>query len=555
MSPIGIGKGNSITSNTTATNGLVLFLDGKNYPGSGTTWNDSSGSFSTTVVGNVEGVGQEQYVSAGTFTFVVPAGVTTISAVCIGGGGGGAGGDGGRGQTNNGGGGGGLCYGRIPVTAGESLTVVVGAGGASVTGSNGTAGGNTTISRGANTLMSALGGAGGLERNGQVAGPQSAAGGNYILASNVIGTGHAGGAGGAGNNNASGGTGGGGAGGYNGAGGPGGSYNTAGSGPPISFGGGGGGGGGYAGTIAGRIGGGGGGSGILGPGDVGLGGTTNGGGGGGSSGGQNGFTSSVNGGGNYGGGGGGRADSSGLGGVGSQGAVRIIWGVGRYYSSTNVANQTTVIGTTGTITTASNTATLVNSPTYNSSNSIKSFIFDGTNDAIKIPVSASLQTTNFTFEMWVRCTAASGNQMFFTSHYNNNGIPSGIMCGISSDVGFTGGARRYYFATYFNSSLQSVSNIDPASNTNLWINIAGTWNGTTKLLYLNGNQIATQTPGLTSHSQLNNFYLGNDADQIANNIFTNSVLSGNVASFKFYNKALTAAEIKQNYNAVNGRYQ
>jgi hypothetical protein len=553
MSPIGISKGNSISSNTTATNGLVLFLDGKNYPGSGTTWNDSSGAFSTTVIGNVEGVGQQQYVSAGTFTFVVPAGVTTISAVCIGGGGGGAGGDGGRGQTNNGGGGGALCYGRIPVTAGESLTVVVGAGGASNSGANGTAGGNTTISRGGNTIMSALGGAAGLERNGQLAGPQSAAGGNYILAGDVVGGGYAGGAGGAGNNSVSGGTGGGGAGGYTAPGGAGGVYNGAGS---ASTGGGGGGGGGYVGTTAGTIGGGGGGTGILGAGSNGTGGTgSTGGGGVAGSGGQNGFTSSVNGGGNYGGGGGGRADSSGLGGVGSQGAVRIIWGVGRSYPSTNVANQTTVTGTTGSTTTANNTATLVNSPTYTSSGSTKSFIFDGTNDAIKIPVSASLQTTNFTFEMWVRSTAASGNQMFFTSHYSDNGIPSGIMCGISSDTAFTGGLRRYYFATFFNSSFQCNANIDPAAYTNLWINIAGTWNGTTKLLYLNGTQISSQTPSLTSHSQLNDFYLGNNADQIANNVFTNSVVNGNIASFKFYNKALTAAEIKQNYNAVSGRYQ
>jgi len=550
MSPIGFGfgKNTSISStNTTATNGLVLFLDGKNYPGTGTTWNDSSGSFSTTVVGNIEGVGQQQYTTTGTFSFVVPDGVTTISAVCIGGGGGGSGGDGGRVQTNNGGGGGGLCYGRIPVTAGETLTVVVGAGGTSSSGNPGTSGGNTTISRGANTLLSALGGTGGTERNGG-----TAAGGNYIIGGTVVNFGGgAGGSGGAGANS-SGGTGGGGAGGYSGAGGAGGPFN--GSGAPGA-GGGGGGGAGYSGTTAGTMGGGGGGTGILGAGSNGTGGAgSTGGGGGAGSGGQNGFTSSVNGGGNYGGGGGGRADSSGLGGVGSQGAVRIIWGVGRSYPSTVVANQTTVFGTTGTTTTASNTATLINSPTYNSSNSIKSFIFDGTNDAIKIPVSDSLKTTNFTFEMWVRSTVATGNQMFFTSHYSANGIPSGIMCGISSDVGFTGGARRYYFATYFNNTFQCVASTDPAAYTNLWINIAGTWDGTTKLLYLNGTQIATQSPALTSHSQLNDFYLGNNADEIANNVFTNSVLNGNIGSFKFYNKALTAAEIRRNFNAVSGRY-
>ena len=61
-------------------------------------------------------------------TWVVPTGVTQISAVCIGGGGGGAG------MSNStepgpGGGGGALAYATLSVTPGESLTVGVGRGG------------------------------------------------------------------------------------------------------------------------------------------------------------------------------------------------------------------------------------------------------------------------------------------------------------------------------------------------------------------------------------------------------------------------------------------
>lgn len=68
--------------------------------------------------------GQIQYTSAGTYTFVVPAGVTSICVVCVGGGAGsgqndlGNAGAGGLGWRNN-----------IAVTAGQSYTVVVGAGG------------------------------------------------------------------------------------------------------------------------------------------------------------------------------------------------------------------------------------------------------------------------------------------------------------------------------------------------------------------------------------------------------------------------------------------
>ena len=72
--------------------------------------------------------GSNEYISSGTYTFTVPAGVTSVCMLCIGGGG-----QGGRSGSNTGargGGGGGLLWrNNVSVTPGESLTVVVGAGG------------------------------------------------------------------------------------------------------------------------------------------------------------------------------------------------------------------------------------------------------------------------------------------------------------------------------------------------------------------------------------------------------------------------------------------
>lgn len=74
--------------------------------------------------------GQENYITtAGTYSWLCPPGVTSVSVVCIG-----AGGAGGGGQSNigsglyAGGGGGGCAYkNNISVTPGQSYTVVVGA--------------------------------------------------------------------------------------------------------------------------------------------------------------------------------------------------------------------------------------------------------------------------------------------------------------------------------------------------------------------------------------------------------------------------------------------
>lgn len=96
-------------------------------------------------------IGQQSFTTPGSFTWVAPAGVTTMSAVCIGGGGGG-----GLSDNRSGGGGGELSwYNNIPITPGESLTVNVGAGGATGVATNG---GTSSITRGATVLVSAIGG-------------------------------------------------------------------------------------------------------------------------------------------------------------------------------------------------------------------------------------------------------------------------------------------------------------------------------------------------------------------------------------------------------------
>lgn len=84
-----------------------------------------------------------------THTFTVPDGVTSICAVCVGGGAGG-----GYNWANSGGGGGALAWANnIPVAPGDTLTIVVGKGGA-----QGNNGGNTYISKNGGLLFGAQGG-------------------------------------------------------------------------------------------------------------------------------------------------------------------------------------------------------------------------------------------------------------------------------------------------------------------------------------------------------------------------------------------------------------
>lgn len=267
--------------------------------------------------------GSELYTIPGTYTWICPAGVTSVSIAAVGGGGGGAYG----GNTNYygaGGGGGGLGWqNNYGTTPGSGYTVVVGDRGAGGPNStrNGSAGGDSTFAGigayggSGGGYFSGAGGAGGSTKGG-ASGYDGGQGGPYLAA------------------------GGGGAGGYTGAGGAGAyGYRTISNGSPgsgLSGGGGGSGGSSYAAVNGGP----GGGIGLLGPGQNGAGGT--------------GWTAAYGGAGSYGltnmwGAGGGSGfgyDScccgylvfiSTNGSPGASGAVRILWpGSSRSFPSTNI---------------------------------------------------------------------------------------------------------------------------------------------------------------------------------------------------------------------------
>jgi hypothetical protein len=253
--------------------------------------------------------GQVAWTTPGTYSWVVPARVFSISLLCVGAGGGAQRYDSSLGGA--GGGGGGLRYAKkIAVNPGDTLTIVVGAGVAGATG------GNTTISIGSTILLQANGGVRGWNFAG--------AGGEGSTYDANIGGGNGGSGGAKGSNQVEGG-GGGGAGGYSGDGGR--AYT------PSEPGAGGGGGAGGRGTNS-NAGAAGGGVGILGEGASGAAGVngpppTAGGPG---SGGIAGATQTDPG--LYGGGAPGRGASTTTT-PGAGGACRIIWGSGRAYPSTN----------------------------------------------------------------------------------------------------------------------------------------------------------------------------------------------------------------------------
>ena len=144
-----------ITTSAATLNGSITTTGGT-ITDRGFAYGTSSGFYTTTNHGTVT------YSTGGTYTWVCPAGVTSVLVECWGGGG--AGGSATKNSVSSGGGGGaGGAYVKkisVPVTHTQSYTVTVGAGGISVLGTV-VAGGNTTFIGDSTTTVTAKGGGGG----------------------------------------------------------------------------------------------------------------------------------------------------------------------------------------------------------------------------------------------------------------------------------------------------------------------------------------------------------------------------------------------------------
>lgn len=491
-------------------------------------------------------VGQQQYTTPGTFNFVVPNGVTSISAVCVGGGGGGAGTDVSS-ISGGGGGGGALAYQTtISVTPGETLSITIGSGGVGG-GPNvaGTAGGNSNISRGATTLIRANGGAG-----GSVAGA-GGVGGNVIT-----GTGGSGGTGGTGVNGtadpalAGGGAG---AGGYSGNGGNGGdgSPETAGTGGSGGGGGGAGGGNVIDPTTFSSSAFGGGGVGILGSGANGLGGAVDNFGGGGS-GGSDGGNGGVSIGGNYGGGGGGGSGAivPANGGTGAGGAVRIIWGSGRSYPSNNAGDQTPSSDSFVIADLSGNgrNATSTNGPFYSSTTNGGIILCDGINDYM-----------NVTSYKGVTGTSARTSIIFFRTNSLN---VSPRLLGWGTTASGSKWNMSIDSATYkarveiSTGSIVGGSTTPTLANQN-WHMFAATApvNGTVNdiKLYVDGNLLTDVV--VTSGATPINTASGTDVSYCASLVDTlPGYINGSVSMFLIYDRQLTDLEIKIIHRTILNRF-
>jgi len=187
--------------------------------------------------------------------------------------------------------------------------------------------------------------------------------------------------------------------------------------------------------------------------------------------------------------------------------------------------------------------TLTNGPTFNTG-SLGSVVFDGTNDFVNITRPSQIITSgSISVSMWARWTTTGTTtgtiQALVDNNHSNNPL-QGFVIQDRPDL-----SKKTTWSVYPNST-GATSSFQVGDGT--WRNIVGTYESGSAKLYINGSLdgLSTSEPNMATVQP--NITLGKW--QFGDSRY----LNGNISLTQIYNRALTASEVLQNYNATKGRF-
>lgn len=177
---------------------------------------------------------------------------------------------------------------------------------------------------------------------------------------------------------------------------------------------------------------------------------------------------------------------------------------------------------------------LLNGPTFNTGSG-GSIIFDGVNDSLTSNFTGIVDSV--TIECWYRGTKVTRNHLWnfgvglttnLYCNFNDSGIPLWFY--------WNGNGTPFLWFTQGNFTDGTIKQL------------IFTHTGSDNQAYLNGQLLTAgrATAGTQTFSNVNS---GSSFD-----IGSTQPFGGNIFIFKIYNRALSAQEIQQNYNATKGRF-
>lgn len=136
---------------------------------------------------------------------------------------------------------------------------------------------------------------------------------------------------------------------------------------------------------------------------------------------------------------------------------------------------------------------------------------------------------------WMRVSATTGSWQWILS-YGKAGTSQSMF------IGFNNTVDTVYFGGYGD----DVTYQKPTGNwIGQWVMMAGTYDGTSAKLYVNGSLVNTLTKSWNTIQ---------DTNQIGRQTNGAEYTNGKISYISYYNKVLSADEMMQNFNAIKGRY-
>lgn len=192
------------------------------------------------------------------------------------------------------------------------------------------------------------------------------------------------------------------------------------------------------------------------------------------------------------------------------------------------------------ISSTGNNGTLLNGVAYSTNNN-GYFSFDGTNDTIDCGPATQIGSslTGLTVSAWINTNSASSQCIL------ENGTT------YTTNTFYLFQENQSYFTFEVYGGAYDVVYANYVYQLNTWYNLVGVWSsGSPVDMYTNG-VVTNGTRGGSTRTTLIN---GNTNLFVGTRAGTQYPFSGNIGDVKIYNRALSAAEIQQNFNATRGRY-
>jgi len=198
----------------------------------------------------------------------------------------------------------------------------------------------------------------------------------------------------------------------------------------------------------------------------------------------------------------------------------------------------------------SNNGTLTNGPTYTGVSKDAAIVFDGVDDFVDCSNPLILRPSQFTTIAWIYNTDSNSRQQGIYCSYSEV-----LVAGYFVQVLNSPHRVRYVIGANTGSGAGLYTDVtgNTTININTWYQIVTTYDGLNMKSYVNGilDINTTWSNGIGYDDTNNRVLVGSVYTKNSGPV---AFFKGSISDVQTYNRALSAAEVLQNFNALKGRY-